>query len=123
MFHFYQLPLPRLTSGNPYFEAIVPRAARLTCTTPAFAALWQDVMNEPWDESKGVTAPAARQTLRAELDALVAHLYGLSAADFAHILTTFPLVFPPTDEGQAKKETLLAVYERFAGVVRGWGRA
>ena len=50
------------------------------------------------------TDPAARQQLRDELDAIVAHLYGLTRDDFAHILTTFPLVFPNTPAGEAKKE-------------------
>ncbi|MCG3208586.1 MAG: hypothetical protein FOGNACKC_02197 [Anaerolineae bacterium] len=122
MFYVYQLPLPRLTAGNPYFEAIVPRAARLTCTTPAFAALWQEVMGQPWDETKGATDPAQRQQLRNELDALVAHLYGLNRADFAHILGTFPLVFPPTPEGAAKKDALLAEFDRWASVVADWAR-
>ena len=71
-----ELLLPRLTPGNPYFDAIVPRAARLTCTRPEFAGLWEEVMGEPWDEAKGVIDPAGRQALRDELDALVAHLYG-----------------------------------------------
>lgn len=123
MFHFYQLPLPRLTPGNPYFDAIVPRAARLTCTRPEFAALWQQVMGGPWDDSKGAADPAERQALRDELDALVAHLYGLSRADLAHILDTFPLVFPPTGAGQARQEHLLAVYDAWQPRVEGWARA
>ena len=122
MFYLYQLPMPRLTAGNPYFDAIVPRAARLTCTTPDFAQLWQEVMGEEWDESKGATDPAERQTLRDELDALVAHLYGLSRDDFAHILGTFPLVFPDGDAGEAKKEALLAIYDRFAEETKNWER-
>ncbi|MBU0703629.1 MAG: N-6 DNA methylase, partial [Chloroflexi bacterium] len=122
MFNAYSLPVPRLTAGNPYFDALVPRAARLTCTTPEFAALWQEVMGEGWDESKGATDPAERQTLRDELDALVAHLYTLSRDDLVHILGTFPLVFPDDDAGQVKKEALLAVYDRFAQETVGWGR-
>jgi len=121
-FYLHQLPLPRLTAGNPYFDAIVPRAARLTCTTPDFAQLWQEVMGEEWDESKGATDLAERQTLRDELDALVAHLYSLSRDDFAHILGTFPLVFPDDDAGEAKKEALLAIYDRFAEETKSWGR-
>ena len=31
----------------------------------------------------------------AELDGLIAHLYGLTEDEFAHILTTFPLVPDP----------------------------
>jgi hypothetical protein len=42
----------------------------------------------------GVTDPAERAKLRAELDAMVAHLYGLTDDQFAHVLETFPLVNP-----------------------------
>ena len=43
----------------------------------------------------GATDPAERAHLRAELDGLVAHLYGLTESEFAHILGTFPLVAEP----------------------------
>jgi len=109
-----QLPVPRLSAGNAYFDAIVPRSARLTCTRPEFADLWQEVMGEAWDAAKAALDPVTRQQVRNELDALIAHLYGLSRVDFAHILSTFPLVFPPDAAGQAKKATLLAVYDNFA---------
>ena len=33
-----------------------------------------------------------RTRLRAKLDGLIAHFYGLTVFEFAHILTTFPLV-------------------------------
>lgn len=36
--------------------------------------------------------------LRAELDGLVAHLYGLSENEFVHILATFPLVPEPVKQ-------------------------
>jgi len=49
----------------------------------------------------GATDPAARARLRAELDALVAHLYGLTEDEFMHILSTFPLV-----EESTKQQTL-----------------
>jgi hypothetical protein len=107
----YQLPLPRCTSGNPYFDAIVPRAARLTCTRPEFADLWQAVQGEAWTPASGATDPVERQQLRNELDALVAHLYGLSRAEFAHILGAFPLIFPEDAQGRAKRAALLAVYD------------
>jgi very-short-patch-repair endonuclease len=114
MFHIYSLPLPRLTAGDPFFDALVPRAAQLTCTRVEFAGLWQEVMGEPWDESKGATDPAERQRLRDEIDALAAHLYRLSRAEFDHILGTFPLVFPATDAGASRRAALLATYDRFA---------
>jgi len=43
----------------------------------------------------GATDPVERARLRAELDGLVAHLYGLTEEEFAHILSTFPLVPDP----------------------------
>jgi hypothetical protein len=122
LFHLYQLPVPRLQAGNPYFDAFAPRAARLTCTTHHFADLWHEVMGEAWDESKGATDEDERQQLRNEIDALVAHLYGLSREDFAHILGTFPLVFKDDAEGHAKKARLLDEYDRWAGQVAGWSR-
>ena len=49
-----------------------------------------------------------------ELDALVAHLCGLSRSEFAHILGAFPLVFPDDAPGKAKRAALLAVYDKTA---------
>jgi hypothetical protein len=100
-------PVPRLTPGDIHFDAIVPRAARLTCTTADFADLWTHVMDEPWDPTKGARETAERQRLRDELDVLVARLYGVSREAFAHILGTFPLVFPDDEQGRAKKTALL----------------
>ena len=114
MFYMYQLPVPRITVGNPYFDAIVPRAARLTCTTPAFTDLWQSVIGTAWDEAQAVTNLGDRQRLRDELDAIVAHLYGLNRDEFAHILNTFPLVFPDDAAGEQKKAAQLSVYDEFA---------
>jgi hypothetical protein len=53
---------------------------------------------------KGATDSADRARLRAELDALIAHLYGLTEDEFAYILTTFPLV------PEAAKSAALAEY-------------
>ena len=39
----------------------------------------------------GEATPAGRARLRAEVDALVAHLYALTEPAFTHILGTFPL--------------------------------
>lgn len=44
---------------------------------------------------QGVTDGVERAKLRAELDGLIAHLYGLTESEFAHLLTTFPLVPDP----------------------------
>ena len=44
---------------------------------------------------QGVTNAVERAKLRAELDGLIAHLYGLTEAEFVHVLSTFPLVPDP----------------------------
>ena len=61
-----------------------------------------------WTPASGASDPAERQRLRDEIDALVAHLYGLSRAEFAHILGAFPLVFAEDGAGRARKAGLLA---------------
>ena len=91
-FYLYQLPVPRLTASDAAFRPIVERAAKLICTTAEFDDL--AAAAGIGDHTAGVTDPAARAALRADLDALVAHVYGLTEAEFAHILQTFPLVEP-----------------------------
>ncbi|WP_341731106.1 DNA methyltransferase [Microcoleus sp. EPA2] len=105
-FYVYQLPIPRSTSGEKYFTDIVQRAAKLICTTPEFDELAQEVgLNS---HREGVTDETERAQLRAELDGIIAHLYGLTEAEFAYILTTFPIV-PET-----VKQAALAAYRTFA---------
>jgi hypothetical protein len=82
-----------LTEGSPEFHLIVQRAARLICTTPEFDDLAQAIGLA--NHRSGTTDEAGRLRLRAEIDALVAHLYGLTEEEFAYILTTFPLVPDP----------------------------
>jgi hypothetical protein len=96
MFYVYQLPVPRLTEKDPAFAPIVSRAAKLICTTPEFDDLAREV--GLGSHAEGITDPAARATVRAELDGLVAHLYGLTEDEFAYILTTFPLVAQPVKD-------------------------
>ena len=94
-FYIYQLPVPRLTVADAAFAPIVQRAAQLICTTPEFDALAKEVstaLKLPAAAVQGVTDTAACARLRAELDAMVAHLYALTEEEFTHILTTFPLV-------------------------------
>lgn len=93
MFYVYQMPIPRLTASDAAFGPIADRAARLICTTPEFDDLAKEVGLK--SHRQGVTDPAERAGLRAELDGLIAHLYGLTEEEFAHILTTFPIVPDP----------------------------
>ena len=100
MFYIYQLPVPRLSQGEPYFNEIVERAAKLICTTPEFDDLAQEVGLS--SHQNGVTDETERAQLRAELDGMIAHLYGLTEDEFKHILSTFPIV--PEETKQAALE-------------------
>lgn len=95
-FYLYQLPIPRLDDKDSSFAPIVERAARLICTTTEFDELAKEV--GIGSHKEGVTDPIERARLRAELDGLVAHLYGLTESEFAHILATFPLVADPVKQ-------------------------
>jgi hypothetical protein len=106
MFYIYQLPVPRLTATNPTFSEIVHRAAKLICTTPEFDDLASAV--GIGSHRNGITDDSERTELRAELDGIIAHLYGLTEAEFDYILSTFPLVPEPV------KQATLAAYGRLS---------
>lgn len=89
-FFIYNSSIPRFTEKDPAFAPIVHRAAQLICTTPEFDDLAKEVGLD--SHSNGVTDLEQRAQIRAELDGLIAHVYGLTEAEFAHVLTTFPLV-------------------------------
>jgi Putative DNA-binding domain len=105
--HFmYSLRVPRSQIGDKYFTDIVQRAAKLICTAPEFDELAREVgLNS---HREGVTDETQRAQLRAELDGIIAHLYGLTEAEFAYILTTFSIV------PEAVKQAALAAYHTFA---------
>ncbi|MBD2137873.1 Eco57I restriction-modification methylase domain-containing protein [Anabaena sp. FACHB-1237] len=90
MFYIYQLPVPRLTEKDPYFQEIVERAAKLICTTAEYDELAKEV--GLGSHENGITDERERGKLRAELDGIIAHLYGLTETEFSHILSTFPIV-------------------------------
>ena len=104
MFFIYQMWVPRPERTDKLFEAIVKRVARLICTTPEFDDLARKAGLKGYKE--GANDPIERAKLRAEVDGLVAHLYGLSEEEFAYILTTFPLVPDPvkTDTHNAYRD-------------------
>jgi hypothetical protein len=90
IFYIYQLPVPILTEKDPYFQEIVERAAKLICTTAEYDELAREVGLT--SHENGVTDERERGKIRAELDGIIAHLYGLTETEFSHILSTFPIV-------------------------------
>jgi hypothetical protein len=124
MFFIYQCPAPRVNNTQKEYELLVRRAALLTCTSPEFddLAIAAGLPPSPAsgrgaggegagkNASYGTTDPAERGKLRAELDGLVAHLYGLTEAEFVHILGTFPIVPDPVK---------IAAHNAYRDVARG----
>ena len=61
-----------------------------------------------------------RAQLRAEIDAYVAHLYGLSRDDFAYILGTFPVLKRKEEQAFGEfmsKRKCLEEYERIVTIL------
>ena len=103
-FFLYQMTVPRLTGDDPRLLPYITRAVRLICYRSDFSDLWRDIIGSPWSEQDAATNPAERAQLRAELDGLAAHLYGLTEEEFTYILSTFPVV------SESVKDAALAAY-------------
>lgn len=86
------LPVVDLDKKDKWFRSIIGRAAQLICTSQEFDELWAQAMNSKWNEKKVANSDYDRNRLRAELDGIVAHIYGLTEDEFTNILNTFPLV-------------------------------
>lgn len=86
------LPIANISPSDKWYKLIVEKAAKLICTTAEFADLWQEVMKTTWNEKVAATNEFERNTLRAELDGIIAHIYGLTEEEFVYILGTFPIV-------------------------------
>ncbi|BAZ36723.1 putative transcriptional regulator (plasmid) [Calothrix sp. NIES-4101] len=91
--YIYQIPLPRLTKGERYFNEIVERAGKLICITPEFDSLAKEIGFISYKDC--ITSEIERSKIRAELDGIIANVYGLTEEEFAYILTTFPIVPEP----------------------------
>ncbi len=112
IFYAYQLPVPRLTPNGFRCRAIAERVARLVFVGPEFDALRQEILGSVL--AQVATNPIERQHLQNEIDALVAHLYGLQEEELRHILYapyTFPLV------GREIKDGVMAAFARVEGMV------
>lgn len=118
LFIVKQLPvLPPETYTPSLLDRIVPRVLELVYTahdlTPFAHDCGYDGPPFRWD-------PERRAQIRAELDGIFAHLYGLSRDDFAYILDTFEVLKknelnPRTGFGEYRtKRHCLEAYDHFA---------
>lgn len=103
LFIVNSLPMPRIDESHRLFKPIVQHGAQLVCVRPEFDALWASLGDWVQDLPPAKT-DEQRATVRRELDALVAHLYGIEHHEYADLLKAFPLVFPNTSEGNKARE-------------------
>jgi len=94
-------PIPRPERSNPLWQRVIELSGRLACPDERYAE---------WAESVGVDygalEPEDKQDKIYELDAVVAHLYGLSEPQLVHVFETF-------HQGWDYKERLREVLKYF----------
>jgi hypothetical protein len=88
-------PAPVSAQKAPYIEFISHNVLRLTCNHAGYAPLWREQLGDRWREASACeTWPVlaeddARWAVRAAIDAMVAQAYGLTRAQYAHVLGGF----------------------------------
>lgn len=145
-----QLPIPYVNDNNYFFNQLVPRASRLVCTREEFSDLWSDVynsnwknlsvsnggssliedwdkINKDWNKNCGIYGGEEdnkdrgnRALIRAEIDALIAHLYSLNYDEFEYILNSFEVLkrMEQKELGEFfSKNICLKQYERLKTIV------
>ena len=106
-FVFNPFPVPRPSRDDQAWERVVELAGRLACPDDRFAA-WADAVRV----GCGPIEAAEREKIIHELDAVVAHLYGLNEEQLTHVFETF-------HEGWDYRDRLDSVLQHF----RAWGVA
>lgn len=113
-FYIRQLPVLPPETVRRFTDFLTPRVLELTYTAhdmrPFATDLGETGAPFRWDEAR-------RRHIRAELDALLFHLYEIARDDVGHILDTFPVV-RRRDEARygtyRTKDLILAEYDRMA---------
>lgn len=114
-FHWYQIPFPRLSPALPQAAELIEAATQLSMVGPHRYLFSEEDASSGLDTLGLTVSPNdkdleewERQYIRANIDACVADLYGLSTLEYANILSTFPLLdrqqpFLPGDLGKDGK--------------------
>lgn len=98
-------------------EWVLPRVLELSYTCHRLAGYARDILGLPDDADPGPPfrwRPERRELLRAELDAAMFHLYGLTRPEVEHVLDSFFVVrkYEERDHGEFRtKRLVLEVYD------------
>ena len=95
-FFLQQLPYPKHID-DVIWDRICTLVLYLCSTTEHFSDLWESVsdklrITKRWQKCESYTKLLSRKVAMAEIDALVASLFSLSAPQFHCIVDTFPIV-------------------------------
>ncbi|SDM42355.1 Eco57I restriction-modification methylase domain-containing protein [Sediminibacillus halophilus] len=96
-FHWNQLPLPLIDVFSNCGKKLVVNSAKLSLLSPYMDKEREELIHfyngeVNSDEVKPVIYSNERQEIRAEIDALVANVFGLNLPDIAFVLYQFPLL-------------------------------
>jgi hypothetical protein len=112
--YIQQVPVPTPDQLSPHTEFLTPRILELTYTATDMAPFAHDLGDTDapfrWD-------PDRRAVIRAELDALFFHLYGINRDDTAYILDTFNVTRDNDIKAHGEyrtKNLILTEYDRMA---------
>ncbi|MFX1759393.1 Eco57I restriction-modification methylase domain-containing protein [Rhodococcus sp. As11] len=105
---FNALPIPRPTKNHPLRERVVQIAGSLAAVDDRYTE-WADAVGVPVGS---IRTDQEREALVAELDAVVALLYGLERSQLAHIFDTFHRGW----DNAVRREAALAHFDRWKGM-------
>lgn len=72
---------------------VLSRVAQLNCVTSAFKPLWEELVNSGWESGSPARNAQQRRQLQVELDAVAAHIFGLTDDELCIIYRTqFPVL-------------------------------
>ena len=90
-----ECPMPTNIFEDTRRSILAHAALRLTCNHAGYAPLWREQLGDLWRESSTretwpvLSGDDARWAVRAAIDAVVAQAYGLTRAQYAHVLGGF----------------------------------
>ena len=109
-----QLPTPSPADLEHVRTYVEPRVLELCYTAWDMVALAQDLGHDGppfrWEEER-------RALIRAELDALMFHLYGVNRDDASYIMDTFPIVRRQDEAEHGEFRTNRLVLERYDAIM------
>lgn len=115
MFISKQLPVLPPSGLEPYHQFLRPYLLELSYTAWDMAGFAADLgyFGPPfhWDEER-------RAVMRAELDALMFHLYGIEFDDVDYILDTFPIVKSKDEKAHGEYRTKRLILERYEAMAK-----